>query len=97
MKLYYLINFPYYIFQILNLIESDHGILNPLMRTYAYTSSTGMEFLSVVISFNLQERTNPTGIVESITNILQNNASLNFTKEFQVVAFQPSRKYYMHS
>ena len=62
-------------------------------RTYNYNSSSGMELLSVAISFNLQERTAPTDIVETITGILRNsNISLNLNDQFQVLAFQPSCK-----
>ena len=63
-------------------------------RNYNYKSSSGVELRSATISFNLQQRTAPTDIVESITIILQNgNISL---EDFQVLAFQPSCKYIVH-
>ena len=66
-------------------------------RNYIYESSSGEELRSVTISFNLEQRTAPTDIVESITIILQNgNISLNLSEDFQVLAFQPSCKYIVH-
>lgn len=63
-------------------------------RVYTYNSSAGMELLSVVISFNLQEHAVSTDIVDSITNIIQSssNISINLSDELQILAFQPSRK-----
>ena len=66
-------------------------------RTYNYDSSSGAELRSVTISFNLQQRTAPDDIVESITNILLNgNISLNLSEDFRVLAFQPSCKCIVH-
>ena len=81
----------------MNLIESSYEISNLMERNYNYESSSGVELHSVTISFNLQQRTAPTDIVESITIILQNgNTSLNLSEDFQVLAFQPSCKYIVH-
>lgn len=66
-------------------------------RIYNYTSNSGVNLLSVVISFNLQERTAPTGIVQSITTILQgSNFMLSLNGEFEVLAFQPRCKCNLH-
>lgn len=61
---------------------------------FSYNSNTGVELVSVAVSFNLEESTAPADIVESINSILQNsNVSINMVEELQVLAFQPSCKY----
>ena len=73
-------------------------VLNPTNQTRSYSYNSEITFVSVALSFNIQDSVT-NNIMEDIQNVLEadgNNSlpdSFNTTSEgFQVIAFQPQCK-----